>query len=243
MDIKLTVLCEIIDQCLSLRKKIDIGHVLRLIGKLAPCEAAIFLQFDIESGLIKSMPEFVGEGCQNEWLALYRQDSHIIIDPVVLRAMEEQRAFEWHDAFQTQPYCKKQLSIQACQPGQTKGAAYAYPFAQESGRLSFLSLQVNRDLDTHQYRLILECLLPHIHNVCINDTVATKSSGQMGLSCRELEVLKWVGQGKRSKEIGFILAISENTVKYHLSNVFMKLDVTNRTQAITKAINHKLING
>lgn len=54
----------------------------------------------------------------------------------------------------------------------------------------------------------------------------------LGLSARELEIMRWVSAGKTNPEIGRILDISTSTVRNHLQNVFRKLDVTNRAQAV-----------
>lgn len=51
------------------------------------------------------------------------------------------------------------------------------------------------------------------------------------LSSRELEVLRQLAEGKSNKEIGVALHLAEGTVKNHLSNVFGKLGVLDRTQA------------
>lgn len=55
-----------------------------------------------------------------------------------------------------------------------------------------------------------------------------------GLSKREIEILHWVAAGKTNVEIGMILDISAFTVKNHMQRVFKKLDVMNRTQAVSK---------
>lgn len=55
------------------------------------------------------------------------------------------------------------------------------------------------------------------------------------LSQRELDVLKLVAQGLRNKEIGGKLNISEETVKIHIRNIFAKLNVIDRTQAVVQA--------
>jgi DNA-binding NarL/FixJ family response regulator len=51
------------------------------------------------------------------------------------------------------------------------------------------------------------------------------------LSSREIEVLKTLAEGKSNKEIGVALNLAEGTVKNHLSNIFGKLGVLDRTQA------------
>lgn len=55
------------------------------------------------------------------------------------------------------------------------------------------------------------------------------------LSERELEVLQLLATGLTNKQIGEHLFISRNTVKTHISNIFQKMNVTSRTQAIHRA--------
>ncbi|GFI32330.1 MAG: response regulator transcription factor [Lachnospiraceae bacterium] len=62
------------------------------------------------------------------------------------------------------------------------------------------------------------------------------------LTRRELEVLKLLSVGLYNKEIGKKLDISERTVKNHISSIFKKIEVTDRTQAAVFAIRNNLIN-
>ncbi|HQX18159.1 MAG TPA: response regulator transcription factor [Anaerolineales bacterium] len=52
------------------------------------------------------------------------------------------------------------------------------------------------------------------------------------LTERELEVLGLLSRGLANKQIAFELGISEHTVKFHVSSIYTKLDVTNRTEAV-----------
>lgn len=61
------------------------------------------------------------------------------------------------------------------------------------------------------------------------------------LTKRELEVLIQVANGMFNKEIADSLNISERTVKNHLSNIFKKIDVSDRTQAAVFAIKNDII--
>ena len=61
------------------------------------------------------------------------------------------------------------------------------------------------------------------------------------LSKREGEVLKEMVKGKTNKEIAKTLFVSEKTVKTHVSHIFNKLEVTDRTQAAIYAMKNKLI--
>lgn len=61
------------------------------------------------------------------------------------------------------------------------------------------------------------------------------------LTEREAQVVKLLMKGNSNDEIGHALSISERTVRFHLRNVFAKLDVDNRVQAVSKAIQLGLI--
>ena len=67
------------------------------------------------------------------------------------------------------------------------------------------------------------------------------SSKIESLTRRELEVLKMLSYGTYNKEIAEHLNISERTVKTHVSNIFKKIGVTDRTQAAVFAIRNNLI--
>ncbi len=62
------------------------------------------------------------------------------------------------------------------------------------------------------------------------------------LTSREIEVLKLLAVGMYNKEIAESLDISERTVKNHVSNIFKKLNVTDRTQAAVFAIKNGIVN-
>lgn len=62
------------------------------------------------------------------------------------------------------------------------------------------------------------------------------------LTKRELEVLKLLSIGLYNKEIGERLSISERTVKNHISSIFKKIEVTDRTQAAVFSIRNKIVN-
>lgn len=68
-----------------------------------------------------------------------------------------------------------------------------------------------------------------------------KAQEQRGISKRELEVLELMAQGLANQEIADKLFVSLNTVKTHSANIFSKLEVNRRTQAIQKAKQLSLI--
>ena len=78
-------------------------------------------------------------------------------------------------------------------------------------------------------------LKPEIMARVLSGVKESSAPAEIGLTGREIEVLRWVAQGERSKEIGVRLGISERTVKAHLASIYNKLGVDNRAAAIAVA--------
>jgi DNA-binding NarL/FixJ family response regulator len=92
-------------------------------------------------------------------------------------------------------------------------------------------------------------LLQTIRNVfsgrrSVSPSVAARLAEHMprvALSERELQVLRLIARGLRNKEIGASLNIAEDTVKIHIKNIFGKLKVIDRTQAVVSASRRGII--
>lgn len=67
------------------------------------------------------------------------------------------------------------------------------------------------------------------------------TSSESLLTKREMEVLKLITEGLFNKEIAYNLSISEKTVKNHVSNIFRKISVSDRTQAAVYAIKNNIV--
>jgi two-component system, NarL family, response regulator LiaR len=93
--------------------------------------------------------------------------------------------------------------------------------------------------------LALKLVKPKVETRIIEKEVYLNNSAQMeinqqeitklGISKRELDVLNLMATGLSNEEIAEKLFIGLNTVKTHSSNIFLKLDVKRRTQAVEKA--------
>lgn len=82
-------------------------------------------------------------------------------------------------------------------------------------------------------------LIPALNNRLANRDIDKDKIDS--LTSRELEVLIQVANGMFNKEIATNLNISERTVKNHVSNIFKKIDVSDRTQAAVFAIKNNII--
>ena len=98
-----------------------------------------------------------------------------------------------------------------------------------------------RDIQMELYGVIIGILFL-ILGVWAGTKVFTKKNlpdkydaKKLGLSKREIEVLELLAQGFSNQEIADKLFVSLNTTKTHISNIYAKLNVQRRTQAVQKA--------
>ena len=89
----------------------------------------------------------------------------------------------------------------------------------------------------------VEMMIPHLHTTLHrvteldeNESYVDKITTSQVLSEREIQVLGWVRDGKTNQDIAQILDISPLTVKNHMQKILRKLKVSNRAQAVAKAI-------
>jgi two-component system, NarL family, response regulator DegU len=82
---------------------------------------------------------------------------------------------------------------------------------------------------------------PKIAGKLLGEFKRLSGSKRDPLSKREHEVLVMITRGKNNREIGEELFISEKTVKNHLTNIFRKIDVSDRTQAALYAVKNRLV--
>jgi DNA-binding CsgD family transcriptional regulator len=73
------------------------------------------------------------------------------------------------------------------------------------------------------------------------ETLKRGSNYSHGLTRRELQVLRLLATGDTNKAIAAELGLSERTIERHLSNIFVKLDVSTRAAATAWAYEHKII--
>lgn len=106
----------------------------------------------------------------------------------------------------------------------------------DSGSLE-LKQAINVIMNGDSY--IQPSLLPALNSRLINRDIDKEKLES--LTKREIEILTQVAGGMFNKEIANNLDISERTVKNHISNIFKKIDVSDRTQAAVFAIKNNIV--
>jgi ATP/maltotriose-dependent transcriptional regulator MalT len=99
----------------------------------------------------------------------------------------------------------------------------------------FIGLILSKKLQKE--KVIEKEVLVEKRNFVLNE----KKLQQLNISRRELEVLELITKGFSNKQIADALFVSENTVKKHISSLFLKLDVERRTEAIRKSREFNLV--
>jgi len=82
--------------------------------------------------------------------------------------------------------------------------------------------------------VVASTVLPHVAARSRSGEAA--ASRAITLTPRESSVLQHLARGRSNKQIAAALGVSERTVKFHVSTLFTKLGATNRTEAVTRAI-------
>ena len=80
-----------------------------------------------------------------------------------------------------------------------------------------------------------------IAGAMVMPAVSTDGRSVLDLTPRELEVLRLAAEGLSNSEIGSRLYVTEQTIKFHLGNIYRKMGVSNRTEAAHQALRRGLI--
>ena len=114
--------------------------------------------------------------------------------------------------------------------------------ALKAGALSYLLKNVTADELADAIRKAhagRSTLAPEAAQVLIK--AATEPAQEEGLTTRELEILRLMVHGDSNPDIAEKLFVSRSTVKFHVSNILMKLGTATRTEAVAVAVQRKLV--
>lgn len=175
------------------------------------------------------------------WLERYFSHNYLEIDPLIQRAARNAQPVVWASgSFETQPEFWEEASAH--------GVRHGWALATRDPHMATGLLSLARseeaitasELDETEMKLVwLSQLMHGLVSTAESSMFIPESAYQ--LTGRECEVLRWSAAGKTAEEIGKILGITERTVTFHVTSSLNKLDVTNKTQAVAKALLLKLI--
>jgi DNA-binding CsgD family transcriptional regulator len=177
----------------------------------------------------------------NKWVDRYFSKKYMEVDPIVLKAVHDPQPVVWNsDSFDVQP--------EFWEEARTFGIRHGWALVGRGPNMETGLLSVARsrqaitpsELDEKEVKLVwLSQMMQGLIGESEFKTFLPEAAYQ--LTARECEVLRWSAEGKTAEEIGTILGISARTVTFHMTSSMYKLDVTNKTQAVAKAVLLKLI--
>lgn len=181
------------------------------------------------------------DGFPHPWREHYDKHNCIEIDPTVKHCWSSTQPISWADlSFSKGRRGDRELLFmsQAHDFGLISGTSVPIHGAgAEGGMLSLVDDKKGREFTRAELSTLLfvgQSVHEELKRVIGNRKEGNKRQNE--LTERELECLRWTASGKTSWEISIILSISESTVIFHIKNAIDKLQVTNRSQAVAKAI-------
>ena len=168
------------------------------------------------------------------WVSEYIRKNYVINDPIVSKCMISREPFFWSEAIDAGASVDaKNIMARAERYGLTNG--FCIPIHNINGFEAGVSLSgSNKPLPKNEFRYL------HLASIMAFSTlrrIRTEHSLRVAdISEREREVLTWCSLGKTSKEIAYILFVSENTINVHIKNAINKLSANNKTEAVAIAV-------
>ncbi len=239
-------LLDFIEFCRCATEQGDVAQALKHLDDIIPFQAGIVGLLKVSGSELEQTVRSFSIGHSPRFLENYSQQAFALSDPLVARGLSGSEPFSWEDAIasHTQPatarQVKKLLELSA-DYGLKRGLGYASRPRPHSNEASYICLEMGCEPLSSIHTEALFYALPHLHELLRRLCDKAPEKMTSALSGRELEVMQWLKEGKTAWEIGMILSISERTVKFHIANCYAKLNVTNRSQAIARAMRLNLI--
>ena len=237
---KLLKILDVVDTCIKAKSDSDdVTKILDKVNLLLPFEKAFVAVDNKNDFTLTSEQQVFSRGVHDSWQDIYGQQEYWHVDHVLSAITNSNSAISWQTATDRCNKVNNEFKHMYQEYVGNDGLSI-----QVNGKegVTIFSLALSEDSIGAEAYQMLEYIAPHIHEV-FNRSGEMKRQNLRApkLTKREIEVLHWAKEGKSIWDISTILSISERTVKFHFSNVFNKLDVINRSQAVAKAINHGLI--
>ncbi|QSR85435.1 autoinducer binding domain-containing protein [Methylacidimicrobium sp. B4] len=226
-----------------LRDPAEFPELLARVAKLIPATSilAVASYFDparqearLATSAVHDYPE--------EWLRRYFCNGYVRLDPIVQRYAATFQMVAWS------PVLREAQSRQASaftREAKDFGMAYGLTCGirdAKSCQATLFSVS-GRELESEiRHRSVFQHLIPHLNGAIIRVSGIPANPARIdALSLRELEVMRWMKEGKSNWEVSRILRVSEATVKFHVKNILAKLQASNRSHAIALAMEHRAL--
>lgn len=175
------------------------------------------------------------------WFDIYNEENYIHVDPVIRLCRNTVQPFEWTEApFDRQTETRAAEVMDRATDFRMKNG-FCLPIHGINGYEACFSMSgVNLDLSSRTKPALHLMSMYAFERARQLLNPAPQLDSNL-LTSRERETLTWAAAGKSAADTGKILGITERTVTAHIVNACQKLDATNKTQAVARALQYKLI--
>jgi DNA-binding CsgD family transcriptional regulator len=197
------------------------------------------LGLDAGHGVVKNYPD--------DWMDYYESNQYQKRDPVPQQARADFRPFAWDTISEIRALNSEQQKImnEAHEAGLMDGIGV--PLWGANGELAGVGIassqggiQVDSNVLGKVRALAMQFHLAYTELVRAERT-KNCDAARVKLTVREKEILLWAAEGKSDAVIASIIGVSHSTIRFHMNNIFRKLDANERTLATVKAIRLGLI--
>ncbi len=175
----------------------------------------------------------------SDWMQYYVENNYQKIDPCIEQAFRSSLPFTWEDLRAESYLSDEQLNILDEAEDARLLAGVGIPLFRSNGEIAGVGISSteNRETANKNTLSLLKCYTEQFHLIYCSmvGNPEDKIPAIPHVSQREREILKWLSCGKNASEIGTILGISHDGVKFHIKKLFSKFDANSQMLLVLKA--------
>lgn len=190
----------------------------------------------------------IAENYPDDWMSHYKANGYEKIDPIPRSCYTTSRPFTWDSVVQTRNLKREEKKVMNEATDANLLDGLAVPICGHNGELAGVGMassaggaRMDANLLSKIRALSYQFHLAYTELMRKKDSGAPSGIGQVRLTEREKEILLWAAEGKSDAVIAEIIGITHATIRFHMNNIFRKLQANERTLATVKAIRLGLI--
>jgi len=236
------IILEIINGCLLCNSEDDYRKLIEEFKDLIFFDYSISALVDLQEISCEKMRSCsINSNYPDEFLETYTANKYQLIDPLYRYFLITNATQNLRDLINIDRHLTKNSAVRLSLDlnfGNTFLYGICSPYIEQFTVFTITGEQIKNETRTNK---IIECIVPYLSIALKHLISIQKNKPLKQITTKELEILKWLKEGKTSWETASILNKSERVVKFHIDNILKKLNAMNRTQAIAIALENNLL--
>ena len=173
------------------------------------------------------------------WFEIYAREDYVRVDPIIRQCRNTVQPFEWREAALDPQNEPRALEVMNRAVDYRMREGFCLPVHGINGYEACLSMSgTSLDLSSRTKTAL------HLMSMYAFERIRSQigpAPRSKSLTSREKEMLVWAAAGKSAADTGEILGITERTVTAHIVSACHKLEASNKTHAVARALQYRLI--